>query len=252
MMRETKRKETKNMKIALFIIFIAIVWGGNHISKQLSQIIHLLKQAKEKKFNSENFEEDTKKQLYERYNKKKDYTDALSEWVKSHENDEMFQFCTGVCRDYSFSVNGQVIQKGQNKGKIEKVYAIVFTGQVWSYFDHLPDKQIVCDFSFIIHFVNQDKQAEPFIIGAYQDTYRDIIDDIQYYEGKHTITVECYENVRELEKYKLLISSGKKLGCRVLFEALPHKIKMDGNKINEKHLENIGKLTDYSIFEIEN
>ena len=244
-MRETKRKETKNMKIALFIIFIAIVWGGNHISKQLSQIIHLLKQTK-KKINNENFNME--------YNKDKDYTDALRVWVEACSKDCDFlpyNTCTGLCTSSKFYLSGYIVGKGVNKGKIEKSYALVFSGIMESRFGTLPDRQEVCDFRFVIHFENSKKHSETFV-GAYQDIYTDSINEPQYYNGKHTISLECYEDIEELEKYKMLILSGKKLGCKVSFDVFPKKIKMDGNKINEKHLENIGKLTDYSIFEIEN
>ena len=84
---------------------------------------------------------------------------------------------------------------------------------------------------------------------ASQDTYRDNIDDIHYYDGKHTITLELYEDISEFDKYKPLLLSGKTLGLYTSLRIDVTKIKMDDNMIEGKYTENsIGKLSFYQIF----
>lgn len=108
----------------------------------------------------------------------------------------------------------------------------------------------VCDFSFIIHFEeNVEKGTSNVWVG--QDLYNDVIDDIKYYEGKHTVTLEFYEDISEFEKYNALLCSGKNLGAEVSFEIDVSKIKMNENMIDNTYVSHVGKLSWFTIYAYE-
>ena len=81
--------------------------------------------------------------------------------------------------------------------------------------------------------------------------YNDVIDDIKYYEGKHTVTLEFYEDISEFEKYNALLCSGKNLGAEVSFEIDVSKIKMNENMIDNTYVSHVGKLSWFTIYAYE-
>lgn len=220
-----------------------------------------------KNYNEKNFSVDdeigkgqAENKVYDgKYNKSLDYTDRLAEWVKASSDKGIF-ICRAKCNKLSgFSLScdakyfvNEVKQKEKNKdnNNIKKKYYLSFDGVMKSYYGYLPSMESVCDFSFIIHFEeNVEKGTSNVWVG--QDLYNDVIDDIKYYEGKHTVTLEFYEDISEFEKYNALLCSGKNLGAEVSFEIDVSKIKMNENMIDNTYVSHVGKLSWFTIYAYE-
>lgn len=195
------------------------------------------------------------------YSKDNDYTDGLAKWVEEN-NGEKEVACYSKCKLYRVSLGGNIDEEEDKNISIEKWYTFFFKGIMKSRYGILPSKDNVCDFNFIIHFgvavegKNTNGSDVRFPVAnftAEQDTYHHSgMDDCEYYEGRHTVTLDLYEDIAEFEKYKPLLYSGKQLGAEVSFDIDTSKIKMDKNKIEGYYTRAfIGKLSWFDIFVVD-
>lgn len=200
--------------------------------------------------NDENIEHNNK------YNKKLDYIDNLAKWVEENKENRTDGevSCHAKCNRLSgFSLwcdvepsNNTKTQTEKNVVDIEKKYYLTFEGIMESYYGVLPSMEDVCDAIFTIHFEENTKKRF-FNVSVGQDFY-DNYTDGEYYEGKHTVLVDIYEDISEFEKYKTLLLMNKNLGADVRFYIDTKKIKMNENKIDKWFVSHIGKLSNFKIF----
>ena len=218
------------------------------ICNQLSDTIKNYREDKEKK----NTDNENVYMADEKYDEDKDYTDSFAKWVKENK-DSHCVYCSSSCKllrpAIGFSMKDNHLH-----------YCVDFEGYMKSYYGCLPNEESVCKFRFRILFgvdvcgidgMKKDVKLPYSLVKASQDSYRDAIDDIYYYKGRHTVTLELYLDTSEFEKYKPLLYSGRKLGANVSFDIDVSKIKMNGDIIVDNYTDFIGKLSSFGLFVVE-
>lgn len=191
-----------------------------------------------------------------RYDKKRDYIDNLARWVEENKDNDADGevMCYAKCNKLScFSLwcdvedsDNTETQIEKNVVDIKKKYYLSFEGIMESYYGVLPSTENVCDLVFTIIFEENIKKRF-FNVSIGQDAY-DNYESYEHYEGKHTVLLEVYEDISELEKYKTLLLMRKNLGADVRFVIDTKKIKMNENKIDKGSVSHIGTLSNFHIF----